>query len=201
MLAEGQLKALPFDQRIIPFPEPSFQRKNKMFTLLRQRLAELIYPEGPSERRSLERGVLTDALTGLGNKRALELALPTAERDPNTSVLIFDMNNLGRANKVDGHRRGDALIRRAGRTLTLLTKKLTGGSRAFRFGGDEFLILTDAAYGPVLAAAIREGFGKHRLSDGTLVSFTGSYGRTFEEADEMLQELKAQHKSEERANG
>lgn len=168
-----------------------------MLIELRRKLAELIYPEGPNERRGLERRTLTDALTGLGNKAALELALPAAEFDPNISVLVFDLNNLGLANKVDGHKRGDALVRRAGRTINLFTTRLTGGCRAFRFGGDEFVVLTDAAYGPELAAILREEYGKHTLTDGTTVSLSGSCGRTFAEADLYLQDIKRRHKQEE----
>lgn len=168
-----------------------------MFIPLRRKLAELIYPEGPSERRGLERRTLTDGLTGLGNVQALELALPLAEADPNISVIVFDLNNLGRANKVDGHAKGSALIRRAGRTLSVLTTKLTGQCRAFRFGGDEFVVLTDAAYGPELTDLLRQGYGKQLLSDGTSVSLTGSCGRTFGEADFMLQDIKRRHKQEE----
>lgn len=168
-----------------------------MFIELRRKLSEVIYPEGPQERRGLERRTLTDGLTGLGNKEALELALPAAEIDPNISVIVFDLNNLGRANKVDGHRRGDALIRRAGRTLKLLTTKLTGQCRAFRFGGDEFVVLTDVAYAAELTLALREGYGKQQASDGTVVSLTGTHGDTFKNADWFLQELKQTHKNQE----
>jgi diguanylate cyclase (GGDEF)-like protein len=137
---------------------------------------------------------MTDALTGLGNKQALELALPEAELDPKIAVLVFDLNHLGRANKVEGHRRGDALIRRAGRTIRLLTTKLTGQCRAFRFGGDEFVVLTDAAYAAELVEALREGYGRHTMSDETVVSLSGFYGPTFEYADSYLQELKRWNK-------
>lgn len=169
-----------------------------MFLTLRQRLAEFIYPEGPQERRGLERRTLTDTLTGLGNREALALALPAAEIDPKIAVLVFDLNNLGRANKIAGHRRGDALIRRAGRTISLLTTKLTGGCRAFRYGGDEFVVLTDAAYAAELVEALREGYGKHKIDDETVVSLSGFYGPTFEYADSYLQELKRWNKEDDR---
>ncbi len=169
-----------------------------MFLELRRKLSELIYPEGPQERRGLERRSLTDTLTGLGNRQALELALPAAEFDPNISILIFDLNHLGWANKKDGHLRGDALIRRAGRTLQVLTKKLTGQCRAFRFGGDEFVVLTDTAYAAELTQALREGYGKQRVSDGTVVSLSGTYGATFRKAERMLQWKKFEHKQEEK---
>jgi GGDEF domain-containing protein len=169
-----------------------------MFLDLRRRLSELIYPEGPQERRGLERRTFTDGLTGLGNKQALEMALPSAEIDPNVSILVFDLNNLGRANKVDGHHKGDALIRRAGRTLKVLTTSLTGQCRAFRFGGDEFVVLTDAAYAAELTEALREGYGKWPVSDGTIVSLSGTYGETFRKAERLLQWKKHEHKQQEK---
>ncbi len=173
-----------------------------MLIEIRRKLAELLYPEGPQERRGLERRAYTDGLTGLGNKQALELALPSAELDPNTAIIVFDLNNLGRANKLEGHRKGDALIRRAGRTFSVLTKKLTGGCRAFRYGGDEFVVLTDAAYAEELAQALREGYGKHYLTDGSVVSLSGTYGETFRKAERTLQWKKHEDKNREKqANG
>lgn len=166
-----------------------------MLTTMRRKISELIYPEGPRERRGLERRVLVDPLTGLGNRRALEMALPAAELDPNVSVVIFDLNNLGRANKVDGHKRGDELIRRAGKTLQIFTKKLTGQCRAFRFGGDEFVVLTDVAFAEELTGELRSWYGRKTLSDGTVVSLTGSCGPTFDRAEDRLQQEKARHKA------
>lgn len=165
-----------------------------MFITLRKCLAELIYPEGPQERRGLERRALTDRLTGLGNREALALALPLAEADPNVSVLVFDMNHLGRANKLHGHRFGDRLIRRAGRTISIVTKQLTGGCRAFRYGGDEFVVLADVAYAMELVSVLRDKFGKHLLLDGTVVSLSGSFASSFAYADETLQTIKRAEK-------
>ena len=168
-----------------------------MFIELRRKIAELLYPEGPQERRGLERRAFTDKLTGLGNKHALDLALPGAEIDPEVAVLVFDLNNLGRANKLEGHQHGDALIRRAGRTIAVLTTKLTGGCRAFRFGGDEFVVLADKAYAEELVEALREGYGKRYLGDGTVVSLSGTHGATFRKAERTLQWKKHEHKSKE----
>lgn len=169
-----------------------------MFKQLRQKIAETIYPEGPRERRGLERLTEVDELTGLGNKRALMKALPAAELDPEVAVLIFDMNNLGRANKCDGHGRGDALIRRAARTIQVFTKQLTGQCRAFRFGGDEFVVFCDKAYAHDLVYVLRNRFNKHYLTDGTVVSLAGSVGNTLAEADERLQPCKIAQKQHER---
>jgi GGDEF domain-containing protein len=82
---------------------------------------------------------LTDALTGLGNRRsltiALERALVTAEQ---TVFVIFDLNGFKRYNDTFGHPSGDALLARLGAAL-----RQAAGPRGevFRLGGDEFCIL------------------------------------------------------------
>ena len=171
-----------------------------MLTSLRKAIAEAVYPEGPRERRSLERLTNIDPLTGLGNKRALMLALPAAEADPEVAVLIFDMNNLGQANKVLGHKAGDRLITRAARTIQLFTKQLTGAGRTFRFGGDEFVVLCDVAVAYDLVYMLREKFGTHELPGGTVVSLTGSVSDTLSGADYELQKIKKMHKRLERTH-
>jgi GGDEF domain-containing protein len=165
-----------------------------MLAKVRETIANTIYPEGRNERRSLERLANIDELTGLGNKRALMLALPGAEANPEVAVLMFDMNNLGKANKYDGHKAGDAYIKRAARAIQIFTKQLTGATRAFRFGGDEFVVFCDIAYAAELISIICKQHGKARLSDGSFVSLTGAAGGTLLEADAKLQPLKLAQK-------
>lgn len=167
---------------------------NKMLNAIREQLANTIYPEGRNERRSLERLANIDELTGLGNKRALMLALPGAEADPEVAILMFDMNNLGLANKYEGHKAGDRLIRRAARTIQIITKQLTGAARAFRFGGDEFVVFCDVAYSKLLCDEITQSFGAYEMRSRTMVTLTGSPGDTLAEADAKLQPLKRAQK-------
>lgn len=165
-----------------------------MLTAVRENIANMIYPEGREERRSLERLSNTDALTGLGNKRAFELALPTAERDKTISVILFDLNNIGLANKLEGHDIGDFLIRTAALQIKTLSEIMTGSERAFRFGGDEFVALVPAEMAYEFAKQVRFSFDTYKLPNGQIVSITGSVGNTFRAADENLQALKARHK-------
>jgi diguanylate cyclase (GGDEF)-like protein len=84
----------------------------------------------------------TDALTGLGNRRALaralEQQLPDADhRDPLVLVL-FDLDGFKQYNDTFGHPAGDALLVRLGAGLSSFVE---GRGTAYRMGGDGFCAL------------------------------------------------------------
>jgi diguanylate cyclase (GGDEF)-like protein len=85
---------------------------------------------------------LTDALTGLGNRRALtrelEEALPDAQAESPLVLALFDLDGFKHYNDTFGHPAGDVLLARLGGNL-----RAYFGSRArvFRMGGDEFCAL------------------------------------------------------------
>ena len=89
----------------------------------------------------------TDALTGIGNRLAFDLALQqhseSQRRSAGPAPLLFviDLDGLKRVNDHLGHARGDELIRQLAGGLVALTAP--GGS-CFRLGGDEFAIFADA---------------------------------------------------------
>jgi two-component system, cell cycle response regulator len=99
-------------------------------------------------RRLLQRSqheAVTDALTGLGNRRRLtqDLArvLDAASVDePARSVLgVFDLDGFKAYNDRFGHPAGDALLQRL--TLKLGSLVRSAGGDAYRMGGDEFSVL------------------------------------------------------------
>jgi diguanylate cyclase (GGDEF)-like protein len=86
---------------------------------------------------------LIDPLTGLGNHRAFQEELgrqvEDARRQAATlSLVLIDLDDLKRVNDELGHAGGDALLAQMGRLLTVGARR---GDRAFRIGGDEFVIL------------------------------------------------------------
>jgi two-component system cell cycle response regulator len=91
---------------------------------------------------------LTDALTGLGNRRALSLDLedtlsPDAAGFGGAAVLaLFDLDGFKHYNDSFGHPSGDALLQRLGESLA---QAVAGRGRAYRMGGDEFCVLLDRA--------------------------------------------------------
>ena len=90
---------------------------------------------------STHREAMTDALTGLGNRRRLmrelEEACEKATIDEPLAVIIFDLNGFKHYNDTFGHQAGDALLARLGRSLEMA---IVGGC-AYRLGGDEFCVL------------------------------------------------------------
>jgi two-component system, cell cycle response regulator len=88
---------------------------------------------------------LTDALTGLGNRRhfMLELHGRLDADEPQPFVLaLFDLDGFKAYNDAFGHLAGDALLKRLAVKLDAAT---SGWGRAYRMGGDEFCVLGDSA--------------------------------------------------------
>jgi two-component system, cell cycle response regulator len=110
---------------------------------------------------------LTDALTGLGNRRQLLLVLEdvlqsASERAP-WALLLFDLNGFKSYNDTFGHPMGDALLARLG---VKLAQAAAPEGQAYRLGGDEFCVLTrlehrspEAAVATTAAALSERGRG------------------------------------------
>ena len=97
-----------------------------------------------AEQLAHENGVLasTDALTDLGNRRALvdDLAeeLYDADAEPELLVALFDLDGFKEYNDTFGHPAGDTLLSRLGGRLLAA---VAGSGTAYRMGGDEFCML------------------------------------------------------------
>jgi diguanylate cyclase (GGDEF)-like protein len=85
---------------------------------------------------------VTDALTGLGNRRQLmadlEDELHHASADAPAALALFDLNGFKDYNDTYGHPAGDALLAALG---TELAAAVDGIGTAYRMGGDEFCVL------------------------------------------------------------
>ena len=90
---------------------------------------------------------LTDALTGLGNRRALFEALnrrSAGDSSQNGALLMLDLDGFKAVNDVFGHLVGDDLLKQVGMRLNDIC---AGTSEVFRLGGDEFAIVTNLCTG------------------------------------------------------
>jgi two-component system, cell cycle response regulator len=89
---------------------------------------------------------VTDALTGLANRRRLivDLAQALVEATPDEPwlLLLFDLDGFKRYSDTFGHPAGDALLRRLGAKLRAVA---SDRGDAYRLGGDEFCVLAPAS--------------------------------------------------------
>ncbi len=88
---------------------------------------------------------LTDPLTGLANRRAVDQALEEWAGDPATAatmtVVLCDVNGLKPVNDQHGHLAGDRLLREVAGLVCVAAGRLPDGL-AGRLGGDEFVIIS-----------------------------------------------------------
>lgn len=92
----------------------------------------------------LEHYATTDPLTGLYNRSSFYEVFKSFEylHTPRVpfSIIFGDVNGLKRINDTYGHTAGDLLLQTCSRTVQ---ESLSKGERAFRYGGDEFIIIAE----------------------------------------------------------
>jgi diguanylate cyclase (GGDEF)-like protein len=121
----------------------------------------------------LEALTLTDALTGLGNRRALERDLAKAmlrsrRLDQPLSLLFLDVDDLKTVNDRFGHAGGDETLRVVANVARACSRE--GTDAGYRVGGDEFVlvVLTDFGGAEVLATRVRHGFESRSPFESTV---------------------------------
>ena len=98
------------------------------------------------EAAAASRDALTDALTGLPNRRQLDLSLAGRLENLNRygwrfALLIADIDHFKAVNDEHGHDAGDAALSTVASTIAGGLRK---GDMAARWGGEEFVILANA---------------------------------------------------------
>ncbi|MEM9028546.1 MAG: diguanylate cyclase [Pseudomonadota bacterium] len=132
----------------------------------------------------LERLSVTDALTGLSNRRAFLTSLGEAHERVQTngnilSVLLLDVDYFKSINDTYGHATGDEVLVRI---AELISGELRGKDQSCRYGGEEFaVLLPDTSIGGAFAMAqrIREAIESAEFRSGQLrFNITASIGVT-----------------------
>ncbi len=77
-----------------------------------------------------------DALTGLDNRRALDARL--VQPEPQTATIMIDIDHFKVLNDTFGHLEGDRVLADFAHVLAAV---LRNGDRAFRYGGEEFVVI------------------------------------------------------------
>jgi len=127
---------------------------------------------------------ITDALTGLHNRRYMETHLSTlidqaAGRGKPLSVLLVDIDFFKAINDTHGHDAGDDVLREF---ALRLRKSIRGIDLACRYGGEEFVIVmpeTDMAVATMVAERLRRRIATEPFAvgqDGGQIEVTISIG-------------------------
>lgn len=99
---------------------------------------------------------MTDEMTRLYNRRCYDEDLKNLKKEklaPDFVLFSIDINGLKRANDTNGHAAGDELIKAA---ATCLSKTAGKKGKAYRIGGDEFIIITAIENPETLKTSIKE---------------------------------------------
>lgn len=145
--------------------------------ILRESLAERA-----SLTRQLKQQAETDGLTGLMNRRALDMIgeSQTSSRvmADGVCLILMDVDHFKSINDRHGHLEGDRVLKE---TIESIRPMLGVNDLFARFGGEEFVILIpgrDVGEALALAERIRRVLETKRimLSDGAMVKVTASFG-------------------------
>ena len=131
-------------------------------------------------RSAAEEQALTDTLTGLRNRRAMDIALERMLADGMPFALVhIDLDFFKAVNDTLGHAAGDHVLREAALALTSATR---AGDTVARVGGDEFVILlpgqTDTERLQSIADRIIKRLEKPIPFEGQMCRISGSIGIT-----------------------
>jgi diguanylate cyclase (GGDEF)-like protein len=135
--------------------------------------------------------LMTDELTGLGNRRCLAGVLDAffAEFDPTDpqprqlAYLFIDLDDFKAVNDTFGHTAGDQLLQQFGSRLSACLRE---GDLLVRLGGDEFVVLlldVDAALASSVAQRLTDALAEPFELDATKVAVNASIGIALAPAD------------------
>jgi len=118
--------------------------RNELLARVRTQLRHRRYAE--QLRADVERSMklaVTDALTGLHNRRYMESHLTThidkaVQNNKKLSILLFDLDHFKAVNDTHGHEAGDLVLRRIG---SIVANNIRGSDLGCRYGGEEFVVI------------------------------------------------------------
>lgn len=182
----------------------TFSRKQRFsdseLAQLETLLGTLVYPlRNALNYRDAINQALSDPLTGLGNRGALENALEhqwhMAQRyEQDHGVLMIDIDHFKNINDTYGHDTGDYVIKSVANTISSTTRQT---DLSFRYGGEEFLVLlnkTTVMGSTIIAERIRENIAALQLVDNknkpfkVTVSVGGSHLRAGTDKHTLIKE-------------
>lgn len=139
---------------------------------------------------AIEQAALTDSLTAIGNKRAMDEDLVRAaalsgRHGTEWSLVLCDLDHFKQINDSHGHVVGDHIL---ARTAEQLERSIRTSDTVYRFGGEEFAILlphTSLEEAREVADRARDAISRIRVDGGDEpVGVTASCGVAVHLADE-----------------
>ncbi len=153
--------------------------------------ATVTFGENVAMLRTSRDEALTDALTGLGNRRALgrtlDARLPAATAERPLVLVLFDLDGFKQYNDTFGHPAGDTLLVRLGGNLAAF---LDGRGEAFRMGGDEFCALFETTGQPVEPMVLGAATALSEQGDGFTIGCSHGSITLPLEANEAVEALR-----------
>jgi two-component system cell cycle response regulator len=159
--------------------------KNELLARVRTQIRKKRYTERLRDnvQMSIEMAI-TDALTGLYNRRYMETHLAAlveqaAARGKPLTALVLDIDYFKSINDTHGHDAGDEVLREF---ATRVRKSIRGIDLACRFGGEEFVIVmpeTDMAVATIVAERLRRRIASEPFpikQGGSAINVTISIG-------------------------
>lgn len=129
------------------------------------------------EKQLMEQSV-TDALTGIHNRKQVDIELSwLCSRGGHFAAILFDIDDFKIINDTYGHLTGDQVLKEMSKTVSAMVR---AGDMFARWGGEEFLILVPG-FSEKQAAALSERLRKYveqsAFADGR-IRLTCSFGVT-----------------------
>jgi diguanylate cyclase (GGDEF)-like protein len=135
----------------------------------------------------------TDALTGIYNRRGIELAaqqLVQEQPGDELTLILVDIDHFKQINDDYGHDAGDRVLVQIAQLISLNTRK---SDFVGRWGGEEFIVLcsrTDLESGFLLAEKVRQAIASALFQTNSRpLRVTGSFGVATANADEAFSEV------------
>lgn len=128
--------------------------------------------------KKYQRLYMTDQLTGLYNRFGMEeyggqFYQKNCSQQKDTMIIFCDIDRLKYINDTYGHKMGDWAIKTVGDVLGSMQ---SGACMAFRYGGDEFLMMAEAEKGTGIILAIKDKLAEISVREGQRFSLSVSIG-------------------------
>lgn len=145
--------------------------------------------------RHTEQLAMIDPLTGLFNRRYMDIALKKefnrcSRYDKNLSVFLLDIDDFKKINDTRGHPFGDRVIRELADMLTDMVRE---EDIACRYGGEEFLLIlpeTDVEGANILTDRLKKEIKSRPFFIENGITFSGGYATypdTASSADNLIE--------------